>query len=445
QFNKSNAGVIADAKAQGAKTPEDIKEYTVKQLKDRKLRFAMEDPDNPESFPRVWYIWRGNALLSSAKGHEYFLKHYLGTHNNSIAKENAKNKTEEVVWHEKMPVGKMDLVVDLNFRMDSSALYSDIVLPAATFYEKDDLNSTDMHSFIHPLQAAVPPAWESKSDWATFKEIAKKTSEVAKEYCPEPQEDIVVTPLLHDTPAEIAQRTIQDWTKGECEPIPGKTMPNITLVSRSYPDVYNKYISLGPNFRDKGIGAHGLTYPVDDLYDEYVTQNPVEKWGGKVYPSLREDRSVCEIILAFAAETNGEMAHRAYEAESVKTGLSLTHMSQDNRGIKYTFADLCASPKRILTSPYWSGIVKDNRTYAAFCQNTEELIPWRTLTGRQHLYLDHEAYRAYGEELPTYKPRLDMRVTQDLDEMDHKEGTLCLNYLTPHGKWHIHSTYGDTL
>ena len=56
----------------------------------------------------------------------------------------------------------MDLVVDLNFRMDSSALYSDIVLPAATFYEKDDLSSTDMHSFIHPLQAAVPPAWESK-------------------------------------------------------------------------------------------------------------------------------------------------------------------------------------------------------------------------------------------------------------------------------------------
>ena len=45
----------------------------------------------------------------------------------------------------------MDLVVDLNFRMDTSALYSDIVLPAATWYEKADLNSTDMHSFIHPL------------------------------------------------------------------------------------------------------------------------------------------------------------------------------------------------------------------------------------------------------------------------------------------------------
>ena len=50
----------------------------------------------------------------------------------------------------------MDLVVDLNFRMDTSALYSDVVLPAATWYEKADINSTDMHSFIHPLSKAVP-------------------------------------------------------------------------------------------------------------------------------------------------------------------------------------------------------------------------------------------------------------------------------------------------
>ena len=48
----------------------------------------------------------------------------------------------------------MDLVVDMNFRMDTSALYSDIVLPAATWYEKADLNSTDMHSFIHPSVGA---------------------------------------------------------------------------------------------------------------------------------------------------------------------------------------------------------------------------------------------------------------------------------------------------
>ncbi len=40
------------------------------------------------------------------------------------------------------------------------------------------MNTSDMHPFIHPLSAAVDPAWESKSDWEIYKGIAKKFSEV---------------------------------------------------------------------------------------------------------------------------------------------------------------------------------------------------------------------------------------------------------------------------
>jgi len=54
------------------------------------------------------------------------------------------------------------------------------VLPTACWYEKDDLNTSDMHPFIHPLSTAVDPAWESKSDWDIYKGIAEKFSEVAK-------------------------------------------------------------------------------------------------------------------------------------------------------------------------------------------------------------------------------------------------------------------------
>ncbi len=102
-------------------------------------------------------------------------------------------------WHDVAPTGKMDLIVDLNFRMDSSALYSDIVLPAASWYEKADLNSTDLHSFIHPLSQAVAPVWESKSDWDIFKALAKATSECAKKHLPGTHKDMVATPLSHDT------------------------------------------------------------------------------------------------------------------------------------------------------------------------------------------------------------------------------------------------------
>ena len=86
---------------------------------------------------------------------------------NAIAEELAGDTVKEVKWHESAPQGKMDLVVDLNFRMDTSALYSDIILPAATWYEKADLNSTDMHSFIHPLSPAVPPCQIRPSVWIT--------------------------------------------------------------------------------------------------------------------------------------------------------------------------------------------------------------------------------------------------------------------------------------
>jgi nitrate reductase alpha subunit len=226
QFNRNSLELVREAQAAGAKTDEEIRRWIVEQLRSGKLEFSVQDPDAPENWPRLWLIWRGNALMSSAKGHEFFLKHYLGTHTNAIAEEITGEDIHEAVWREQAPEGKLDLVVNINFRMDTTALYSDIVLPTATFYEKNDLNSTDMHSYIHPLTAAVPPCWESKSDWDIFKSLAKKVSELAKVHLPEPVRDLVAVPLQHDTPAEIAQPSVKDWAKGECEPIPGKTMPN---------------------------------------------------------------------------------------------------------------------------------------------------------------------------------------------------------------------------
>jgi nitrate reductase alpha subunit len=445
QFDRPNAGVLAEARAAGAATPEAVGRHVAEQLRSGKLRFSMEDPDNPESWPRLFYIWRGNALQASAKGHEYFLKHYLGTHNAVAATEDGEASIHDVVWRKAAAEGKLDLVVDLNFRMDTSALYSDVVLPSASWYEKDDLNSTDLHSFIHPLQKAVPPCWESKSDWQIFRDLARATQELAVRSMPAPIEDLVMSPLLHDTPGEIAQPKVLDWARGECEPIPGKTMPNVSIVERDYANIYNRFISVGPKFRDMGLGAHGTKYPVDDLYDEWLKTETTEQWNGRPYPSLREDRSVCDVILRFAAETNGELAWRAFRAESEKTGRDHSHLANDTRGVKYNFDDLVRQPRRVLTSPFWTGITANNRTYAGFTQNVEELIPWRTLSGRQHLYLDHEVYRAFGEHVPTFKPRPDQQSLADLDHTPAGERSLVLNYLTPHGKWHIHSTYGDNL
>ena len=92
----------------------------------------------------------------------------------------------------------------LDFRMSTTCLYSDIVLPTATWYEKNDLNTSDMHPFIHPLSAAVDPVWEARSDWEIYKGIAKKFSEVCVGHLGV-EKDLVLTPLMHDTPGELAQ------------------------------------------------------------------------------------------------------------------------------------------------------------------------------------------------------------------------------------------------
>jgi nitrate reductase / nitrite oxidoreductase, alpha subunit len=457
QFNRSPLEVVKEARASGASSEADIIQYTVGQLLQGRLKLAVEDPDAPENWPRVWFIWRGNAIGTSAKGHEYFMKHYLGTHSNAIAREMAQECVSEVVYHPQAPAGKLDLVVDLNFRMDTSALYSDLVLPAATWYEKDDLNTTDLHTFINPMQAVVPPAWESKSDWEIYKAVAKKVSELARVHLPDPVKDIVMLPLQHDTPDELAQPQVKDWKTGEVEPIPGVTMPKFRIIERDYVHLYERMISLGRGVEKNGVAAHGLNIPVADEYQALLQKQPRRfglasrspngnghSAGVETFPSIEDACQVANAILHLDPASNGELAYRAFQAEEHKTGLALTDLADGLRDIRYSFADLVSQPRRVLTTPTWSAIIGKGRPYAPFTLNVDRLVPWRTLSGRQHFYLDHEAYLAWGEHLPVYKPKADFSTLNDIDQtvMDEKQGRL-FNYITPHGKWSIHSTYSE--
>ena len=106
-----------------------------------------------KNHPRNLFIWRSNLLGSSGKGHEFMLKYLLGTEHGIQGKDLGQQggvKPEEVDWQDNGLEGKLDLVVTLDFRLSSTCLYSDIILPTATWYEKDDMNTSDMHPFIHP-------------------------------------------------------------------------------------------------------------------------------------------------------------------------------------------------------------------------------------------------------------------------------------------------------
>ncbi|WP_459594926.1 molybdopterin-dependent oxidoreductase, partial [Enterobacter hormaechei] len=84
---------------------------------------------------RNMFIWRSNLLGSSGKGHEYMLKYLLGAKNGVMNDDLGKAggpRTTEVDWVDDGAEGKLDLVTSLDFRMSSTCMYSDIVLPTAT-------------------------------------------------------------------------------------------------------------------------------------------------------------------------------------------------------------------------------------------------------------------------------------------------------------------------
>ena len=426
-------------------------EYVAKNLKSGKLRMSCEDPDHSDNWPRNLFVWRSNLLGSSGKGHEYFLKHLLGSKHGVMGKdlgEMGHQKPLETKWHDEAPEGKLDLLVTLDFRMSTTCVYSDVVLPTATWYEKNDLNTSDMHPFIHPLTAAVDPVWECKSDWEIYKAIAKKFSEVAPEVLGV-EKDVVLVPILHDTPGELAQAMdVKDWKKGEVDPIPGKTMPGVALVERDYPNLYKQFTALGPLMEKLGNGGKGISWNTEHEVELLKNLNGTVKEEGltKGMARIESDIDATEVILSLAPETNGEVAVKAWEALSQNTGRDHTHLAKPKEDEKIRFHDVVAQPRKIISSPTWSGLESEKVCYNACYTNVHELIPWRTLTGRQQLYQDHLWMRAFGEALCVYRPPIDTKsVNPVIESKDNGEKQIVLNFITPHQKWGIHSTYTDNL
>ncbi|WP_232699248.1 nitrate reductase subunit alpha [Brevibacillus daliensis] len=447
QFTQNSLDLIKEVRNNGAEDDKAAIDEIVKQIKENKIEWAIENPDDPRNFPRVFFNWRSNLLGDSGKGHEYFVKHLVGADDHVLADTEHSWKPETVKVEGEAPEGKADLLISIDFRMTSSGLFSDIVLPAATWYEKFDLSSTDMHPFVHPFNAAISPPWQAKSDWDTFREIGKVFSELAEKHLPA-CEDLIMTPLAHDTVGEIAQPggKVLDWRKGEVEAIPGKSMPNFHIVKRDYPNVYQQMTTIGPNIKN-GYGAKGVKIPGDKVYKELIERLGTSKRDGigKGNPDLFTDKQAIEAILLMSGATNGKRAVEGWKSMEAKTGKHLADISVAREEEAFTLNDLTAQPRQAISTPVWSGLEKDNRRYSPFTVNTEYGIPWHTLTGRQSFYLDHEVMLDFGEGLPLYLPPLAHGpYLKGEKEVEHNGKWITLRYMTPHQKWGIHTMFTDT-
>ena len=84
----------------------DAKDYVADALKAGTLQMSCEDPDDPANWPRNLFVWRSNLLGSSGKGHEYFLKHLLGTDHGVMGRDLGKEGRQlpkEAKWHDEAP------------------------------------------------------------------------------------------------------------------------------------------------------------------------------------------------------------------------------------------------------------------------------------------------------------------------------------------------------
>jgi DMSO reductase family type II enzyme molybdopterin subunit len=109
----------------------------------------------PEKPPRVLFEIGGNLLRRQRGGQRVLLEH---------------------LWP------KLRLIVSVDWRMSTTGLWSDIVLPAAQHYEKPNFPYTTPDVMNLTLSdRAVDPAGESRSEWQITLALARKLSERAKE------------------------------------------------------------------------------------------------------------------------------------------------------------------------------------------------------------------------------------------------------------------------
>jgi DMSO reductase family type II enzyme molybdopterin subunit len=128
-----------------------IKEY-VREAFEKKWQFIAPGPDKE---PRVMFALGGN-FLRRARSTNTLLETFLP---------------------------KLRFLVSIDWRWNSTALYSDVVLPACTWYEKTStfMVGSPVQPFVHVVNQAAPPLYDSMGEWKMFCLLARKLEERARE------------------------------------------------------------------------------------------------------------------------------------------------------------------------------------------------------------------------------------------------------------------------
>ena len=243
----------------------EIKNYVLEKLKSKGVGILGGRSGGPEkTIPRVWYIWRGNAIVGSMKGTrvcpEALSRHALERSSPRIAEDH----TEEVKWHD-VAAGRQD---GSRGRSEFPHGFLGAVLrhrPACGLVVREGGSEQHRSAFVHPSAFArrSRPVWESKTDWDIFKAIsprqparlARRTSRRAAEghHCGAAGSRYG----RRDHPTRD-QGLVSRRMRGDSRQDHAQAEPWWTATT---PKIYDKFITLGDKvIRKTGLGAHGNHY-----------------------------------------------------------------------------------------------------------------------------------------------------------------------------------------
>ena len=234
------------------------------------------------------------------------------------------------------PEGKLDLLLSLDFRMTSSTLLSDVVLPGRHLVRE----ARPDHHRHAPVRARVQPGDRpAVGDPHRLRRLPRHRPPVQRaRRAPTSgvRRDVVAVPLQHDTPGETAQPggDVRDWRAGEVEPVPGRTMPKFVVVERDYAAVADKMAALGPLVDRLGMTHQGRHLPPGRggrLPGGEATASMLGG-AGDGRPAIDTDAKMAEAILALSATTNGRLAVQGFRELERRTGTAAGRSRRGQRG-----------------------------------------------------------------------------------------------------------------
>jgi nitrate reductase alpha subunit len=162
------------------------------------------------------------------------------------------------------------------------------------------------------------------------------------------------------------------------------------VVERDYPNTYKRFTALGPLMDKLGNGGKGIGWNTETEVEQLGDLNGrVREEGVAGPPAHRQRHRRHRGGPDAGARDQRPRGLQGLGGLGKQTGRDHVHLALHREDEKIRFRDIQAQPRKIISSPTWSGLESEKVSYNAGYTNVHELIPWRTLTGRQQFYQDH--------------------------------------------------------